>query len=143
MSLALYLHLSAFAFWLGVIAVEFIIERQRATNRDQGYRVANFHYWIDLYAEIPAITVLLLTGLWMLDTARLQEGLYQLKLSCGLLAIGVNYWCVIPVTLRKRAADAGNHADVIRYSRWIDRTMPIGGPLALVALAIGLSWLLK
>lgn len=141
MSVVLFLHIAAFAFWFGVVAVEFIIERQRARTREQGYVVARFHFWIDWFAEVPAITVLLITGLLMLDPARLH-GVYLLKVSCGFLAICINYFSVVPVTLRKRAAEAGNHADVIRYSRWIDRTVPVGAPLALIALGVGVSWLL-
>lgn len=140
MSIVLFLHIAAFAFWFGVVAVEFIVERQRAKTREQGYAVARFHFWIDCFAEVPAITVLLITGLLMIDPSRLH-GEYLLKVTCGALAIGINYFSVVPVTLRMRAAEAGNLDDVIRYSRWIDRTVPVGLPLVLIALYIGLSWL--
>lgn len=35
------LHLFAVAFWLGVVGVEFILERSRAHSRHQGFAVAD------------------------------------------------------------------------------------------------------
>ena len=137
MNPVLLLHIAAFGFWMGVLAVELIIERQRGKSREQGYAIASYYYHIDRFAELPAITVLLVTGLWMLDPSRLS-GLYLTKVVAGAVAIGVNYWCFVPVLLRRAAATEGRHADVLRYSTMIDRTLPIGGPFLLIALGLGL-----
>lgn len=136
-NLTLKLHLFGIAFWLGVVSVELIIERSRADSREHGYAVARNHYWIDLFLEIPAFIVVLTTGILMLQTVPLS-GLLQIKVVAGLLAIASNIVSVIPVVLRKRAADADRLSDVVRYSRYIDLTGVVGGPAAVVALAIGL-----
>lgn len=138
MSALLLLHLTGLALWIGVIGVEFIMERGRARSREVGYAVAQFHYRTDIFLEAPAFTVVLVTGLLMLDTTPLQ-GWFLVKVACGLVAIGMNALSMIPVILRKRAADAGDITAVIHYSRWIDRTVPLGGIAALAALAIGLQ----
>jgi putative copper export protein len=36
----LQLHLFAVAFWLGIVAVEYLLERTRAQTRNQGFSVA-------------------------------------------------------------------------------------------------------
>ncbi len=130
------LHLIAIAFWLGVVGAEFVIERSRTASKPHGYEVARNHYWIDLYLEIPAIVMILATGLAMVNPGKLSA-LYVVKIAAGLLAIGANAVCVIPVILRKRAADRDDLAAVIRYSRGIDLTAVVGAPAALVALALG------
>lgn len=140
MSTLLLLHLTGLALWFGVIGVEFVMERGRARGREVGYAVARFHYQTDLYLEMPAFTLVLVTGALMVDPARLH-GLYLLKVGAGIVAIGMNALSMVPVVLRKRAADADRLQDVIRYSRWIDRTVPLGLGAAVVALGIGLYWL--
>lgn len=140
MSTVLLLHLTGLALWFGVIGVELIMERGRARSREAGYAVARFHYQTDLFLEMPAFLLVLVTGAMMVDPARLH-GLYLLKVGCGLAAVGMNALSMVPVVLRKRAADAGDIDDVIRYSTWIDRTVPVGGVAALVALGIGLYWM--
>lgn len=60
-----------------------------------------------------------------------------MKVACGLLAVGSNIVCVVPVMLRRRAAEADRLVDVVRYSRQIDGTAVVGIPAALAALALG------
>src|SRR5689334_10857960 len=130
------LHLFGIAFWLGVVSVEFVIERSRASGREHGYAVARNHYWIDLFLEIPAFAVVLGTGIAMAVNMPLS-GLLSIKVLAGSIAIASNIVCVVPVVLRKRAADADRLSDVIKYSRFIDWTAVTGVPAAIIALAIG------
>lgn len=135
-NLLLKIHLIGIAFWFGVVSVELILERTRAKSREAGYAAARNHYWIDLFLEIPAFLVVLTTGIFMVQTMTLS-GILQIKIIAGLLAIASNAVSVIPVVLRKRAADADRLSDVIRYSRFIDLTGVVGAPAAIIALAIG------
>src|SRR5262245_28065874 len=134
-------HVLAVGFWLGIVAVETVLERSRGESRPRGYAVARYHELIDRYCEIPIVVVVLGTGLAMLDPARLS-GWYLVKVVCGVIAVGANMVCVVPVVLRRRAADADRLPDVIRYSRMIDLTGVIGIPAALVALGLGASRLI-
>ncbi len=130
------LHLFGIAFWLGVVSVEFILERSRTGSRLHGYAVARNHYWIDLALEIPAFVLVLVTGFAMMTSVPLTT-LHVVKVSAGLLAIGSNVACVVPVVLRKRAADNEQLSDVVRYSRIIDLTAIVGVPAAVVAISLG------
>jgi hypothetical protein len=137
MSTVATLHLCAVAFWFGVVGAEFIIERSRSENKPHGYAVARNHYWIDLLLEMPAVVMVLTTGFVMLGNATMSPALL-VKIIAGLIAVSSNAVCVLPVALRKKAADSGNHADVIRYSRAIDRISLLGIPAGVIALAGGL-----
>jgi hypothetical protein len=132
----LQLHALAIAFWLGIVGAEFVIERSRAAGKAHGYEVARNHYRIDLYLEIPAITVILLTGVSMLAHASLTP-LLLAKAAAGLVAVGANAACVVPVVLRRQAADRDDLAAVLRHSRTIDLVSIVGAPAALAALVIG------
>jgi hypothetical protein len=131
-------HVLGVGFWLGVLGVETVLERSRTSSRATGYAVARYHYLIDVFLEIPVFVVVLGTGLAMVDPMRLS-GWYLVKVVCGLVAVGANAVCVIPVVLRRRAAERDRLTDVRHYSRMIDWTAVVGLPAALVALGLG-AW---
>jgi hypothetical protein len=136
----LLLHIFATAFWFGLIAVETVVELQAGRrSHEADYDIAHYHYLIDTRLEIPTLIVVLVTGLALFDPAQFA-GLYAVKIVCGLIAVAANIICVVPVLLRERAAQRGDHAAVITYSRQIVMTI-IAAPAALAALAIGMFWL--
>lgn len=137
MDLLLQLHLFAVAFWLGVVAVEFLLERSRAQSRSQGFSVAQLHRKIDLWFEMPAFSLVLVTGILMFDSSRF-EGVYALKIIAGNLAVAGNLLCLAPVLQRHVAASGDNLSDVIRLSRQIDLISLLAIPAGLVALVCGL-----
>lgn len=128
-------HLFAVAFWLGVVGVEFLLERGRAQSHQHGFNVARLHFQIDAFLEMPAFMVVLATGLALVDLERLS-GLYGLKVGAGLLAVLGNVLCVIPIILRKQAAEREDLSAVIRYSRWVDRISATAIPAGLAAFAL-------
>lgn len=136
MSALLTLHLCAVAFWFGVVGAEFVIERSRAESRLHGFAVARNHYWIDLTLEMPAYVTVAASGLLLLGRVELSA-LLSVKVVAGLIAVGVNALCLLPVWRRKLAADAGNLTEVIRYSTFIDRITWIGLPTGFIALILG------
>jgi hypothetical protein len=134
--LLLQLHLFAVAFWLGVVAVEYLIEQGRAQSRSQGFTVARLHRKIDLLFEMPAFSVVLVTGLLLIEPARF-DGLYALKVVAGGIAVLGNLLCLVPVLQRRAAVEKDDLSEVIRQSRQIDRISLLAIPAGLVALACG------
>lgn len=135
-NLLLQLHLFAVAFWLGVVAVEYLLERTRAQSRNQGFSVARLHRQIDLFFEMPAFTVVLITGLLLIEPARF-DGIYALKVVAGGIGVLGNALCLVPVLRRRVSAETDDLADVIRQSKQIDRISLLAIPAGLVALACG------
>lgn len=134
--LLLQIHLFAVAFWLGVVAVEYLLEQSRAQSRNQGFTVARLHRKIDLLFEMPAFLVVLITGILLFEPARF-EGLYAVKVVADAVAVLGNMLCLVPVLRRRAAADKEDLGDVIAQSRLIDRISLTAIPAGLVALACG------
>lgn len=139
--LLLQLHLFAVAFWLGVVAVEYLLERTRAQSRNQGFTVARLHRQIDLFFETPAFALVLVTGLLLIEPTRF-DGIYALKVVAGAIAVLGNMLCLVPVLKRRAAAERGDLSDVIRQSRQIDIISLSAIPAGLVALACGVYLML-
>lgn len=138
--IVLKLHLFGVAFWLGVVGVEFLLERRRADSREQGFQVAHLHKRIDLFLEMPAFTLVLVTGVLLLEYHSLST-LLMLKVVAGGAAIGGNLVCIVPVLARSNAADKQDLTGVVRYSRIIDWISVVAVPAGLIAFACGL-WLM-
>lgn len=138
----LQLHLFAVAFWLGVVAVEYLMEQNRAQSRGQGFTVARLHRKIDLFFEMPAFSVVLVTGLLLIEPARF-DGIYALKVIAGGIAVVGNVLCLVPVLKRRAAAEQDNLSDVIRQSKLIDIISLLAIPAGLLALACGVYLMLK
>ncbi len=134
--LLLQLHLFAVAFWLGVVAVEYLLEQSRAQSRSQGFTVARLHRRIDMFFEMPAFTVVLVTGVLLIEPARF-DGIYALKVVAGSIAVFGNVLCLVPVLKRRASAEADDLADVIYQSKMIDRVSLLAIPAGLLALACG------
>ncbi|WP_417548455.1 hypothetical protein [Marinobacter segnicrescens] len=133
----LQLHLFAVAFWLGVVAVEYLLERTRAQSRSHGFTVAQLHRKIDLFFETPAFLVVLLTGILLFEPGRF-DGIYALKVVAGAMAVVGNMICLVPVLKRRAAAERDDLGNVIAYSRLIDRISLTAIPAGLISLACGL-----
>ena len=142
MSIVLIVHILAIAFWMGIVAVESVLELQNGKNHPEAdFAIARYHFLIDRYVEIPTLLVILTTGFIMFDINQFS-GLYAIKIVAALLAITANLVCIFPVMRRKAAADRGDHEEVAKISDFILRTI-IGAPAALLALGIGVYWLME
>lgn len=118
----LVLHLLAVGIWLGVIGAELFIEIDGMTDDPAFIKASLMHYRTDLWVEIPAFTVVLVTGLLMLQPGSL-EGLLLYKVVFGVLAIVFNLVCVYAVFKRRTFALAGD----VSGMHSTDRIMQIGG----------------
>lgn len=141
MTLLLTLHLLAIGIWIGVVGAEFAIEFDGMKDDESYIKAAKLHYTTDIWVEIPAFTVVLLTGLLMLNETHL-EGLFLYKIIFGLLAIVFNLVCVVAVFKRKKFAVNNN----IEGMQSTERIMKRGGliiPTFLIAFALGIYFALQ
>lgn len=138
MPLLPFLHLLFIGTWFGCVLVETVLEVSAYKNPNLKNTVAKFHYWIDIFVEMPAFMGVLVTGLLMLDFSKMSA-LYAVKITTGLIPIIINIYCFIAVILRVRAVDAGNKDEADKNSKRIYWAFT-GIPVALAAFVIGLHY---
>ncbi len=132
MSILLMFHLIALGVWIGVVGAEFAIEFDGMVDDASYIKASKMHYQTDLWIEIPAFTVVLLTGLLMLNESHFQ-GVFLYKVMFASLAIIFNLVCVCAVIKRRKFAISGD----IEGMRTTNKAMRIG---ALVIPAFIISF---
>ncbi len=132
-----FVHVFALGAWLGSVGIESVLEL--FAHRDATLRtaVARIHFWIDALVEVPAFTLVAVSGAAMLRLD-LLHGAYALMVVAGSVAIAVNLWCVLPVVRRKAAADRDDAAGLDAQSRQVYLAFAVGVPCGLAALVAGL-----
>lgn len=140
MSILLVSHLIALGIWIGVVGAEFVIEFDGKKNEESYIKSAKMHYATDIWVEIPAFTIVLITGLLMLNESHLT-GVFLYKVIFSLLAVFFNIVCVYAVFKRREFA---LQADINGMNS-TNTAMKIGGliiPTFLIAfiLAIYIAW---
>lgn len=134
-SILLVTHLSSVGIWLGCVLTEGLFERALiGKGRPQELVLAQLHKRVDLFVEIPAFLVVLITGLAMLGSAGGTMLLYA-KIGAGLTAIAANVYCVRLVFRRAAAAHRG------KWDRFaeIDRRQHLHGAIVLLAIVAALA----
>lgn len=137
----LLLHIFALGVWMGCVTIEAILET--FAHRDAALRagVARIHFWIDMLAEIPAFTLVAVSGI-ALYRPELMHGSYAVMVIGGTIAIAVNVLCVLPVIRRRQAANsdgiAAGPAQLALQTRWIFAAFAAGMPFGLAAMVGGL-----
>lgn len=108
------LHLLAAGIWLGCVLVEVAFERALAEPSDYRLVLANLHDEVDKIVEIPAFSVVLLTGTIMLGNLLANgatiSGLLLTKIAIGITTVLINIYCARLVFERKRLAEEGDDA---------------------------------
>jgi len=137
-SLLLPLHLLSIGIWLGCVMTEGLFERALlGKGREQELTLAALHKRVDIFIEVPAILLVLVTGGLLLRNAAGGNLLY-LKVALGLFAIAANAYCVRLVFRRLTHATTGEWQSFDK----IDHLQHKVGAAVLVgilaALAIGL-----
>lgn len=129
------LHLIAVGVWVGVIAAETVIELDGKKDDASLIKASKLHYTTDIWIEIPSFITVLLTGILMLTETHLQ-GLFLVKVICGLIAVIANLICVYGVFVRNQ--HAVNHN--IHGVRSTEPVLVVGGigfiPSFIAAIAI-------
>lgn len=134
-SVLLPIHISFVGIWLGCVLTEALFERALlGKGRDQELTLVALHKRVDLVVEIPAFTVVFLTGALMYPFASLS-GLIHAKITLGLLAVAANAYCVWLVFRRASAAQVGNWEEFAR----LDHKQHKYGALVLLAIVAALG----
>lgn len=141
MSVLLFLHILAIGIWIGVVGAEFVIEFAGMKSQEARLAASRLHYLTDIWIEVPAFLVVLVTGFLML-TPEQMSGLFLVKVIFGLLAVALNAVCVFAVFKRQKHAERGNVAGMDS----VEPLMKFGGliiPVFLFAFGLGLYFVLK
>jgi hypothetical protein len=127
-------HLVLVSMWGGVLLTEIIVE---ALGVQDALLAARLHFWIDVFAELPIVLGVLVTG--ALLTARIwpPTGIHLVKVGTALAAVGLNLYCGVFVILHYRHrhdpdARCRYRAHVLASS--------LGFPFGAAAAYIGLSY---
>jgi len=136
MSVSLLLHLLALGVWIGVVGAEFAIEFHGMRDKESLRTAAELHYKTDLWIEVPAIAVVLVSGLLMLG--EIQPGaILWTKIAFALLAIAFNVVCVYAVWKRRVSLRAADAAGLARANRAMKISAAVI-PTFLVAFALAI-----
>lgn len=139
LTVPLLIHLFALATWAGCVLVEVLLELIPKRSDQDAFNIADYHYYIDLFIEIPLLIIILASGFYMLSSTHLQ-GWFLVKIALGLSAIGANLFCAVIVVQRHRAGSQGNIAQVNRLTRFVFASVA-GAPAGIAALVIGISYM--
>lgn len=137
MSALLTLHLLGLGIWIGVVAAEVFIEFDGIKDEGSLIKASKLHFLTDIWVEIPAFTLVLVTGLLMINFEKL-EGAFLFKVILGVSAIVFNLICVYAVFKRRKYAVIGD----IKGMQSTDPIMRLGGagfiPSFLAAIIFGM-----
>ena len=82
-------HLMALGMWLGVVITEALFEFS-GSDAESLRAAARFHYTVDMFAELPILLAVLVTGTILAVRAWPLTTLHYLKIAASLIAVGAN-----------------------------------------------------
>ena len=97
------------------------------------------HYYADLFVEVPACLIVLLTGFLLIDW-HVASAALLVKVTCALIAIALNLACAIAVVLRYRVLQQQGFAATEVYSKAISVMSLPFFPLFSAALVYGIGF---
>jgi len=137
------LHLFSVAAWLGVVMTELVIEVYPYKNRGLYLSTIHFHYWIDLFVELPLVLLLLGSGIVLIFLNTNLDLLHILKIISGLIPVLACFVGIYVVINRSRALKAGKkEEDLWGGSRNIVIAVLIASPFFAISLGLGF-WLAR
>ncbi len=129
------LHFVLVAMWGGLVAAEVVLELLPVWRPELRQPADVFHYYIDLWVELPLLAGVLATGLLLLRGHSVDARLAA-KLAGAGIALGANLVCVAMVIVRHR----GRAELAAGRTRIVHGTAMVGIPGGLVALYLGLGY---
>jgi hypothetical protein len=131
-------HLGLLCFWGGIVATEAVIELHPFRHPDQHPASIRLHYWIDLLVELPAVLLVLASGVLLLTRLPQIGPLHIIKVGFAAAAITVNLFCIWVVVRRGRDLER-NGADerLWRASKIVLGCFGVGLLCAAVAAGLG------
>ncbi len=134
-SMLLPVHLAFVGIWLGCVLTEALFERALlGKGRTQELILVALHKRVDLFIEMPAFMVVLVTGSLMFISGGASSPLL-VKIALGLLAVATNLYCVWLVFRRVTAARSAQWAEFKR----LDHLQHKLGTIVLLALVAALA----
>jgi hypothetical protein len=131
-------HLGFLCFWGGIVATEAVVELCPFSRRDLHPAAIRLHYWIDLLVELPAVVLVLASGILLLVRAQQITPIHVIKVGFAGAAIAVNLFCIWVVVRRARAHASGAAEDRLwRASKIVLGCFACGLLCAAVAAALG------
>lgn len=131
-------HLIFIGLWGGCVAVEMVMEFWGRAEPARKHQVAQLHFLIDLYVEVPILIMVLISGVALFDADNLIFPTYKIKIIASLIPVLINIYCLVPIIRRKYASDKNNEEEMDRNTRQVFFCFFTGLASALVALAAGL-----
>jgi hypothetical protein len=123
--------------WLGCVITEALFERALlGKGREQELILARLHRRVDLFVEIPAFSVVLITGIFMF-VGTSSGALLNTKIGFGLFAIAANIYCVRLVFRRATAAESDQWQEFSRLDALQHKLGAVVALGLLVALSMG------
>ena len=102
------LHLALVGLWLGCVLTEAVFERAfLGKGRDKELILTALHKRVDVFIEIPAFTLVVVTGMLLMPQAPMGM-VFVAKLVFALLAVASNVFCVHLVFKRHQLSSAGD-----------------------------------
>jgi putative copper export protein len=133
------MHLIFVAFWFGVMAAETIIELYSKKRRELHTSTVRFHYWIDLLVELPVVLGVLILGIILVIMVKEITILHIVKICLGLVAIGINLFCIYVVVKRMNMLKNEEKEDNLwNSSKMVERLGKVGIPIGVVVAVLGL-----
>jgi len=132
----LQLHAAAVCTWIGVIAVESVLELCKNDAVSRRF-IAAVHAWVDLLVEGPLLVLVVFTGAMLLKTNWPAPTLLLVKVGAGMIGVIVNLICIVLVRKRARETDDARMQRLTGQIRLTGLAIPFG----LVALVIGFGYL--
>lgn len=126
-----FFHASFASVWLGCVITEALFERALLAGGRSAHRVlADLHVRVDKFIELPAILIVLFTGVWLWLTSPTSGVAFYSMLAAGLVAMAANAYCILLVFKRREAA----HADEWDEFDRLDHQQHKFGAVVLVGL---------
>lgn len=126
-------HLAFVGIWLGCVLTEALFERALLGKGEPEAILVALHKRVDLFIEIPAFIIVLLTGLMMFQWETATP-LFLIKVGIAAIAIIANIYCVWLVF---RRADAQSSGDKVTFAR-LDHLQHQYGAIVLVGIVVAL-----
>ncbi len=89
MSIFLFIHIIAIGIWAGCVLTEVVLELVLEKLLPESSNLARLHALIDRFVEIPAILVVAVTGVVLLQSIQ-WDMLLQVKVAFGVSAVVLN-----------------------------------------------------
>ncbi|MBI4987040.1 MAG: hypothetical protein HZC24_17265 [Rhodocyclales bacterium] len=134
-SILLLTHIAAVGIWTGCVVTEALFERALlGKGKPQELILVTLHKRVDLCVEIPAFTIVLVTGAFMVAGADIAQP-FLVKIGFGISAIVANIYCVWLVFRRAAAAHADRWDEFAR----LDHLQHKFGAVVLLAIIVALT----